>query len=161
MNGATLPPDDPPTADVSDQLVRLMRLIGSVKAQAAARSPHGLEWSTYVVLFHLVSDGPQRSKSLADRMHSDPSTVSRQATALVDLGLVERHPDPVDGRAALLAASPAGHQLFAAMRADRDEMFEAILADWSSGDTELFTQLLGRFNADFEKHLAKALQEPS
>ena len=144
-------------SNVSNQLVRLMRLIGSVKAQAAARTPNGPEWSTYNVLFHLVNDGPQRSKVLADRMHSDPSTVSRQATALVELGLVDREPDPDDGRAALLAASAAGHELFATMRAHRDQMFQAVLADWSPDDVVTFAGLLGRFNADFEKHIVEVL----
>ena len=144
-------------SNVSNQLVRLMRLIGSVKAQAAARTPNGPEWSTYNVLFHLVNDGPQRSKVLADRMHSDPSTVSRQATALVELGLVDREPDPDDGRAALLAASAAGHELFATMRAHRDQMFQAVLADWSPDDVVTFADLLGRFNADFEKHIVEVL----
>ena len=146
-----------PASDVSSQLVRLMRLVGSVKAQAAARSPNGLEWSTYTVLFHLINEGPQRSKALADRMHSDPSTISRQATALVELGLVDRQRDPADGRAALLAASTAGHELFATMRAHRDEMFRAVLADWSSEDAAVFTALLGRFNTDFEQHIAEVL----
>lgn len=144
-------------ADVSNQLVRLMRLIGSVKAQSAARTPGGVEWSTYNVLFHLVNDGPQRSKALADRMHSDPSTVSRQAAALVELGLVDRQPDPDDRRAAVLAASAAGHELFATMRAHRDQMFDAVLADWSPADVDTLTRLLGRFNADFETHIVDVL----
>lgn len=143
--------------DVSNQLVRLMRLIGSVKLQSAARTPNGLEWSTYNVLFHLVNGGPQRSKALAVRMHSDPSTISRQATALVELGLVERERDPDDGRAALLAASPAGHELFATMRARRDQMFQAVLTDWSTDDAVQLAALLGRFNADFEKHIVEVM----
>ncbi len=147
-----------PHGDVGAELVRLLRLVGSVKAQAAARAPNGLDWSAYGVLFHLVTHGPQRSKALAERMHTDPSTVSRQASALVDLGLVERHPDPDDGRAALLGASPQGHELFATMRTHRDQMFAAVLADWDPQDAALFTELLGRFNLDFERHIVEVLQ---
>lgn len=144
-------------ADVSSQVVRLVRLVGTVKAQAAARSPNGLEWPTYTVLFHLVIDGPQRAKDLAARLHSDPSTVSRQATALVELGLVERRPDPHDRRAALLVASASGHQLFETMRAHRDRLFQTVLRGWSPEDTAAFTALLSRFNADFEKHIVDKL----
>ena len=162
MRHARFYPDERTTvpqtaADVSNRLVRLMRLIGSVKAQSAARTPGGIEWSTYNVLFHLINDGPQRSKALADRMHSDPSTVSRQAAALVELGLVDRQPDPVDRRAAVLAASAAGHELFATMRAHRDQMFDAVLADWSPADVDTFTHLLDRFNADFKTHIVDVL----
>ena len=131
-----------------------MRLMGKVKAQAAASELKGLEWSAYVLLFHLISDGPQRSKALAERLHADPSTVSRQAATLVDLGLIERTPDPDDGRAALLGASPAGHRLFEALQARRDALFRAVLADWPEADAEQLTGLLRRFNADFEKHIA-------
>ncbi len=140
-------------SDVGRHLVTLMRLMGKVKAQAAASELKGLEWSAYVLLFHLITDGPQRSKALAERLHADPSTVSRQAAALVDLGLVERTPDPGDGRAALLGASPAGHQLFEGMQARRDTLFRAVLADWADDDANDFTRLLRRFNTDFEKHI--------
>src|SRR6476469_9688380 len=143
--------------DVSGQLVRLMRLIGTIKAQSAARSTNGVEWSAYALLYHLVTDGPQRSKSLAERLHSDPSTVSRQAASLIENGLVDRQPDPGDGRAALLAATARGHEVFATMRAHRDQMFQAVLADWSPEDAVRFSQLLERFNADFEKHMVEVL----
>lgn len=147
----------PANQDVTGQLVRLMRLIGTIKAQSAARTSHGVEWSAYALLYHLVTDGPQRSKSLAERIHSDPSTVSRQAASLIELGLVDRQPDPVDGRAALLVATDRGHESFATMRAHRDQMFRAVLADWSEDDAARFTELLGRFNTDFEKHMVEVL----
>ena len=50
-------------------------------------------------------EGPHRSNALAEAVHSDPSTVSRQIAALVKVGYVERRPDPADGRACLLAAT--------------------------------------------------------
>lgn len=145
---------DPP-AEISAQLVRLMRLIASVKAQSASRAEHGLDWSAYAVLFHLNHYGPQRSKALAGRMHADPSTISRQVSALVEVGLVQRHRDPGDGRAALLATTPSGHDLFCAVRAQRDQMFETVLAEWSDVDRHQLSALLERFNTDFEQHITE------
>ncbi|HEX8496031.1 MAG TPA: MarR family transcriptional regulator [Actinomycetales bacterium] len=141
------------TPALGEQIARMARLIASYKSNPS-RSPHGLEWPTYMLLLNLVRHGPQRSKSLADLMHSDPSTVSRQASALVDLGLVERGTDPDDRRAVQLVASQAGHELLDSVRAQRAQMFAEVLADWSAHESETFTALLARFNDDFERHLA-------
>jgi DNA-binding MarR family transcriptional regulator len=87
------------------QVVRLMRQLGSLKAQAATQGRHPVEWSSYALLLHLIQDGPMRSSALAETVCADPSTVSRQAATLVELGLVERRPDPDDRRAVQLAAT--------------------------------------------------------
>jgi DNA-binding MarR family transcriptional regulator len=136
---------------VSAEVVRLMRQLGSLKAQAAAHARPGLEWSSYALLLHLVSDGPMRSSALAERVAADPSTVSRQAATLVDQGLVERRPDPDDRRAVQLAATEDGAELFRRMREDRAVMFDSVLADWSDADVEQLTALLARFTDDLER----------
>jgi DNA-binding MarR family transcriptional regulator len=143
-------PGRPATRQVSAEMVRLMRQLGRLKAQAGTRN--GLEWSSYVLLFHLVSEGPMRSSVLAERVAADPSTVSRQAATLVELGLVERRPDPADRRAVQLAATDHGTQLFRRVREDRDATLEAVLADWSDADVEQLTELLARFTTDLERH---------
>lgn len=138
---------------LGEQIARMARLIASYKNKAA-HSPHGLEWPTYLLLLHLVKHGPQRSKALADLMHSDPSTVSRQASALVDLGLVERATDPVDRRAVQLVATAAGHELFESVRTQRAHLFADVLTDWTAMETDAFITLLSRFNDDFAQRLA-------
>jgi len=149
---ATAPDARVSTGQVSAQVVRLMRQLGSLKAQAAAHSRHGTDWSAYTLLFHLVQDGPMRSRDLAASVASDPSTVSRQAATLVELGLVERRPDPADRRAVQLAATERGEELFHRIRADREAMFDVVLADWSDREVEQLTCLLTRFTTDLERH---------
>src|SRR5262245_11500612 len=68
----------------------------------------GFDRSAFILLKNLIHMGPSRSSALAAAVHSDPSTVSRQVAALVRDGLVERRADQDDGRASLLAATPAG-----------------------------------------------------
>jgi DNA-binding MarR family transcriptional regulator len=140
------------TRQVSAQVVRLMRQLGSLKAQAAAHSRHGVEWSSYVLLLHLVNDGPMRSSTLAEQVAADPSTVSRQTATLVELGLVERLPDPADRRAVQLAATERGAELFRRMREDRVAIFDSVLADWSDADVDQLTELLTRFTTDLERY---------
>jgi DNA-binding MarR family transcriptional regulator len=155
------PPGRTATRQVSAEVVRLMRQLGSLKAQAATHSRHGLEWSSYVLLFHLVNEGPMRSSVLADKVAADPSTVSRQAATLVELGLVERRPDPADRRAVQLAATEHGTELFRRVREDRVAMFDSVLSDWSDAEVEQLTELLARFTCDLERHRPHLLKPPT
>src|SRR5947209_15917715 len=114
---------------VGSQLTRLVRLVERVQAQS--HGPDAIERATYLLLVHLVKDGPQRAGALADAVHSDPSTISRQIGHLVKLGYVERTADPVDRRATLLAATADGRRVFEENRRRRNERFSQILASWS------------------------------
>lgn len=141
---------DPNLVDtLSQELVRLSREIHSLRSHLAALAPAGVEWSTYVLLFHLVKGGPQRSSVLAARVNVDPSTVSRQIAQLVKLDLAERRPDPQDGRACLLAATTAGERIHRAVREQRDEVITSVLVDWHPEQVVALRDLLSRFNDDF------------
>lgn len=145
--------DELATADtVGIELIRLVRLIDRKQAAHRAEHPDAVERPTYLLLVHLIKDGPQRAATLAESVHSDPSTVSRQVAQLVRLGLVERTADPEDGRATLLAATAEGHRVFQENRRTRTERIAAILAGWEPADRRRFAELLGRFTTDFENH---------
>jgi DNA-binding MarR family transcriptional regulator len=137
---------------VSTQLIRLVRLMDRVHARYQAEHPDAVERATYHLLVHLVDDGPQRACALAEAVHSDPSTVSRQVAQLVRLGFVTRTADPADGRATLLAATPEGRRVFAENRRLRNERTAQMLADWHPDERETFARLLARFATDFERH---------
>ena len=93
-------------AQLSHELVRLMKLFQSLRQHAPRLHP-GVDTASYPILFNL-HDGPRRVSDLAGRVHSDVSTVSRQVTGLVTHGLVEKVPDPQDGRAQVLSLTSAG-----------------------------------------------------
>ena len=147
-----------PATVVSTEVIRLMRQLGSLRAHASSRHRHGVEFSAYVVLFHVMKHGPLRSSALAEALCSDPSTVSRQTAALVESGLLERRPDPADGRAVQLAATEKGRALFEQMRRERDEMFATVLEDWADDDVRRLADLLARFTTDLERHRPLMLQ---
>ena len=81
---------------------RIRRVIGE-----RARAVHeDLQPASYLMLAWLASDGPGAGRRRWSRTFDiDKGAVSRQVQHLVDLGLVERTPDPDDGRATLVAAS--------------------------------------------------------
>ncbi|OLT15174.1 MarR family transcriptional regulator [Pseudonocardia sp. CNS-139] len=146
--------------EVGNQLMRLVRLVERKQAQYQAEHPDAVERATYLLLVHLVKDGPRRAGALAEAVHSDPSTISRQIGHLVRLGLVERTADPVDGRATLLAATAEGKRVFEENRRVRIESIADMLGGWPEGDRRSFVDLLTRFAGAFENyHRSRAVPD--
>lgn len=144
---------------VTSALVRLVRLLERGRAQYQAEHPDAVERATYLLLVHLVKDGARRAGALAEAVHSDPSTISRQIGHLVELGYVERLADPVDRRATLLAATAEGLRVFEENRRLRNERFALYLADWPAADRDALAVMLARLAGDiegFSEHLAPA-----
>jgi len=146
-------PTSPPVADdlrvasrIGTGLARLIRLI----ERAAVARGEDLDRPSFMLLNTLLCAGPARVTTLAAAVHSDPSTVSRQAAHLVDMGLVERRADPGDGRASLLAITDAGTALLEHARQRRDDRTAAIIGSWQPAEREQFADLIDRFTAGYE-----------
>ncbi len=152
VEGTTAVPDPAALAvadQVGAQLTRLVRLVERVHGRA--QGPDAIERATYLLLVHLVQDGPQRASTLAEAVHSDPSTVSRQVGHLVRLGYVERVADPDDGRATLLVPTEEGRRVLEANRARRTATIAQLLDAWPAADREALAELLTRFVSDLEE----------
>jgi DNA-binding MarR family transcriptional regulator len=143
--------------ELNTQLVRLARTLHVLRAHIAAHSPGGVPWATYTLLFHLVTGGPRRAGALAECVRVDPSTVSRQIDQLVRMGLVERRADADDGRATLVAATEAGHEVHRRVRNARERMLTDLLVDWAPSDVDRLTELLARLNDDLTAGLPDLL----
>ena len=157
---ASLQPTDELADAVSTALIRLVRLLERGRAQYQAENPDAVERATYLLLVHLVKDGPQRAGALAEAVHSDPSTISRQIAHLVKLGLVERMADPVDGRATLLAATDEGRRVFEENRRLRNERFAR---SWPTGRRRTGRRcatMLARLADDIEGLMARTTRGP-
>lgn len=136
--------------EVGMVLIRLVRLIERKRDRYRAEHPDPVERAAYHLLGHLVLDGPQRAVELADAVHSDPSTISRQIAGLVRQGYVRRTADPADGRATQLVASDAGRQVFEANRRARNEHLARLLDGWPLDDRLALRDLLGRLTTSLE-----------
>jgi DNA-binding MarR family transcriptional regulator len=92
-----------------------------------------LTYQQYNVLRMIDTMGPQGQAEVARRLMVTAPVVTRLATALSEAGLLERHPDPKDGRAVLLALTPKGRRRARAMRRDlvaaAGELLEPIPAE--------------------------------
>lgn len=134
------------TASIS-QLVRTGRhLVSRSTAQLYGELP-SFGWALLVPLEH---DGEQRCTALAARAGVDASVASRQIAALERSGLVERRPDPADGRASLFRLTSQGAAALTEARALRSDWALGALAGWDEADGRLLSQLLERLVADLE-----------
>src|SRR5262249_12080699 len=96
--------------DVGDEAFRagehelglLSRGAGVLSAEVARDVHPELEPGPYGLLVRLDEAAPARSSDLAGYFGVGKATISRQLKALEELGLIEREPDPADGRAHLL-----------------------------------------------------------
>src|SRR4051794_32432264 len=141
----------PEIATLVDSFLRLMRGFNKARARLVAAAEHDVEWSAHLLLKGIAnSGGPMRAAELAETLHSDPSTVSRQVAALVKEGYLERRADPADGRASLLVLTLRAHDLLTEHDAVRLEHFARVLEGWSEADVKRFTAYLQRFTAAYE-----------
>lgn len=105
-----------------------------------------------MILGTLSHRGPSRLTAIAEICGFDPSTASRQVSALEQAGLLERTTDPDDRRAVLLKASPKGKRLLQRLEVGRRKRLERILSGWTPDEVATFTDLLGRLNESTERH---------
>lgn len=141
------------------QVFRLIRNMDRIKAQAAALRGDKIERACIGLLVELADRGPMRTTELANAVLADPSTVSRQVAQLIDLGYVERQPDPKDGRASHLAATEEGLARLADGWRRGNQMFEHVLADWMVADRQQLVDLIERLNDTLETHRPQARAE--
>ena len=145
------PEPSSPTLALGDHLIRVVKLMHAMRQYAPRQHPQ-VDPMAYPLLFNL-RDRPMRVSALAEAVHSDVSTVSRQVSTLVDLGFVRRGPDPDDGRAQALSLTDEGVDLLRAIRGSRDQWLQGVLADWPPEDVEAFGRHLEHFASDLEASL--------
>lgn len=104
------------------------------------RPPHGN-------VMQFLDDDGTRLGVLAERAQMTRQSMAELVAHLERLGYVERVPDPSDGRAMLVRATPRGKQLYAIAR----EVVAEIEADWTRrlGKAKMrqLRQLLEELNA--------------
>jgi len=139
--------------DAHEAYVRLEREIGlllrrsrAISARLAGELHPDLDGAAYGLLALLQDAGPLRASDLVLRLGLDKSTVSRQVSKLVELGLVDRAADPDDGRAQVLTPSAEGSARLAKIREARRARWEADLLGWPAEDIAVLGELLGRLN---------------
>jgi DNA-binding MarR family transcriptional regulator len=138
---------EPKTANdvIEQQLTKVMRRSNAIHVSTASGEV-ALERSSYGILCLLADEGSQRLGSIATAFHLDPSTVTRQAQAVVKLGLAAKKTDPGDRRATLLSLSEFGERSIKEARDFRRQALDLLISEWPDEDIEAFGRLLTKFN---------------
>ncbi|MGP4016740.1 MarR family winged helix-turn-helix transcriptional regulator [Saccharopolyspora sp. 5N708] len=131
---------------VERELVMMFRRARNLSTTVAAHVHPDLDPASYSLLLMIDDAGPLRGMDVADRTGLDKSTVSRQIATLVDLNLLERAPDPDDGRARRIQLSELGRERLSKVRAERRKHLHGEFASWSTQDLKDLARLLGKLN---------------
>jgi DNA-binding MarR family transcriptional regulator len=105
----------------------------------------------YMLLAWLAEHGPVRASALVDGLGIDKGAVSRMVQTIIDLGLLERRPDPEDGRASLVSVTAKAREGLDRVARERRVRFNDRLADWSPDDIDQLSGMLSRYNEALER----------
>ncbi|WP_329455636.1 MarR family winged helix-turn-helix transcriptional regulator [Streptomyces sp. NBC_01497] len=138
-----------PTSQLAEGMERLMHLFLKARQHMLDKARRDVDWSTFLLMSAVVTQGPLRVKELAEQVQSDPSTVSRHVAQLVRDGFLERHADAVDGRASLLTATAKAREAVDERKQRRNLHYEQMLLAWEDGERGQLAALVSRFTDDF------------
>lgn len=126
--------------DLAAMIVPLGRAL--LAAERPVLEEHGLTMWAYAVLLAL-NEGPARGQGvLAQEIGADKTRIIAVLDDLQSRGLIERHPDPSDRRARLLALTPAGRYLRNAAQADIQASEDQLLTRIPPADRQGFLNTL-------------------
>jgi len=128
--------------EIGTMLRRIRRGLG----ERAVEVHPELNTTSYLLLSTLNEQGARRAADLAEIFSLDKGSVSRVVHQLVELGLVERTPDPGDGRASLLSVTAETVRRLGEVHGQRREHYDDRLAAWSADEIEDLVRMLGRLN---------------
>lgn len=125
-------------AEFSELITHFRRLI----TENAHRVSPGMLPGAYKAFTTIARCEQLTASALAERMLMDKGQLSRTVRELEALELIERTPDPRDGRSSLLRLTPHGTERLAAARIPQEGMLMRTLQDWSISDIGNLTRLL-------------------
>ena len=117
----------PATTDLANVASDLRLVLGQLVRRL--RADDALPISLFAVLSRLDRSGPQTTSGLAAGEHMRPQSMAQTVAELFGDGLVNRRPDPGDGRQILVDLTERGRSLLAAERRRREDWLSRAIAD--------------------------------
>lgn len=102
--------------------------------------------ASYLILLLISKNGPMGVKSIAEKLHLDISTVSRQAADLMEDEMLKKKKSETDRRSYLYEINNKGWDTIAHIRQGRKQRFAKMIDEWEDTEIEDFTHLLQKFN---------------
>ena len=115
--------------------------LARVHRHLRARMAGGLTASQASALARIEHSGPIRLTALSELEGISAATMNKLIDSLVARGLVERLPDPADGRASLLQLGKEGDLLLQEIRARNTEALREALAHFDGAERALIREV--------------------
>jgi DNA-binding MarR family transcriptional regulator len=143
---------DHPNCGVSAELERTLTSVARAilrldVPKSALAEGESIDRAGYWLLLRVSREAPVRLSDLAEQVELDLSTVSRQMRDLVTCGLIEKVPDPNDGRASLLSLSERGRAVLASVSEARRRALAKAIVGWSDDERNALAAGLLRLEA--------------
>jgi DNA-binding MarR family transcriptional regulator len=142
--------DTQSSPDVAELAARLRVEIGRLKRQIRQNDQEGFTPSQISALASLGARGPLRLGELARVECVAPPTLTKLVAGLENAGLVERTPDPTDGRSALVGLTRSGRAALTRVRNERTAFLAQRIGRLSPTDQSRVADLI-----DLLTHLAE------
>lgn len=120
----------------------------------------GLHRGQELLLMHLWDSGPVRQTELIEVLDSDSPTMTRMVQRLEKAGLVERVPDPTDGRASLVAPTAASEELRSRIEQMWHDLEVATVGDLTEAEVAPLLEGLARVEANLAEAVARIRPTP-
>ncbi|MDY6810969.1 MAG: MarR family winged helix-turn-helix transcriptional regulator [Actinomycetota bacterium] len=137
-----------PITDLEAEIADIWRR-GRIQMRARARAIHPrLDPTCYPLLVLLSRHDAIRMSDLLADLGLEKSTLTRQIDSVVRLDLVERHADPDDARARLVALTDEGRERLDAVATTAAAVWRERLSRWDPDDVRRLADLLHRLGDD-------------
>lgn len=127
-----------PSVPDQETVARLRLVIARLYRQMSqASAGNDLTHSQLSALARLEEHGTMRLGALAAREQVAAPSLTRTITPLTAAGLVDRQPDPTDGRSSLLTLTPSGRELLERLRRQRSELLTDRITNLTADQQEI------------------------
>ena len=144
---------DPALRSLEHEVQRLARRLRRVSTERARILDPAVQPTGWSILVTLYRSGPQRQSDLCDELRLDKGAVSRQVSALAELDLVERTPDPEDRRAATVTLTDEAARRIREIESEARRWYDGHFDDWSAEEISRVAEDLARYNEVFENEV--------
>jgi DNA-binding MarR family transcriptional regulator len=118
---------------------------GRAQLAAATSLLAGMPLSTAALtLLDRLGQRPMRPTELAAEVGIKPSSITKQIQELEAKGLIDRTPDELDGRAAIIRLTQFGHDLLAAVAEAKQSILCQVIEGWPAERVQEVIELLAQ-----------------
>ena len=103
--------------------------------------------ASYLILLLITKNGPMSVKHIAEKLHLDISTVSRQAADLLADDMLSKQPSKTDGRSYLYDINSKDLDMMTHIRHSRKQRLSKMIQEWDETEIEEFARLMKKFNS--------------